>query len=103
MVAMYRQLPSGDNTFQDAGRTRELPDIRSHHLFRKRLVQIANGAGHLRMTAGDELSGVARYEQGKSVVLMIIGLGVLVEVHEAAMIEQRAVAFADCAQLVDQV
>ena len=59
------------------------------------VLDISDGIVRLSVHAGLHLSGAAGEQNRQTVALMRIGLGVLVDVNAAGVIEQIAIAFGD--------
>jgi hypothetical protein len=70
---------------------RELAQIRAENVIGESQVQLAHRSGRFGVRSSSKPSGMAGDDQTQSVVLMWIGLSVFVRVHDAAMIQQRAV------------
>src|SRR5262249_17790117 len=71
----------------------EVIDAGAHDAIRQGLVEIAHRTGHFGVGSGDQIPGVAGDDRREAVVLVIVRFGVLVDVEQAAVIEQSAVAF----------
>jgi hypothetical protein len=81
----------------------ELADRSLHDLFGEGQVQVSDRAGHHRVHAGLEASGMTRDDGGHAAGLMRVGFGVLVNVDEQRAIEHVAVTLRHRLELADEI
>ena len=99
-LVAVRSYTTAESFFSAVG---NLPTPRLHHFVTQREIEIAERAGRARVHPGFQAARVARDDHRQIVVLVSIGLGVLVDVQQAGVIEQRAVALRHRLELSDEV
>src|SRR6185437_5175868 len=97
-------IARSDKDFGDLARCgRELADSGAHHLVRERQMKIADRTLDLRIHSRLQSSRMPRNDPAMSGVFVGIGFGVLVSVMNAAVVEQRAIAFRDRFQFAEEI
>src|SRR4051812_7755703 len=101
--AMDGASGSGEQRADLLRRSRELADFGAHDFVREGQVDVAHRARDARVPALRESARASGNDHRQAAVLVRIRLGVLMDIHQAGVVEEIAFAFRNGLQLRDEV